>query len=82
MPRPCRNWNVGRSCSVLNEVERLPTAEKWQLVRHLLDELEADKRSAAQEDWVSFVNRMYGALANDPIERPSQLPLTERDPIE
>ena len=68
--------------SLLDEVERLPTTEKWQLVRHLLDDLEAEKRAASQEDWGSFVNRMYGALADDPIERLPQLPLTERDPID
>lgn len=34
------------------------------------------------EDWAAFVNRMYGALADDPIERLPQLPLEERDPIE
>jgi hypothetical protein len=58
--------------NLLDEVERLPTAEKWQLVRHLLDELEAEK-DVAREDWASFVNRMYGALAHDPIERLPQL---------
>ncbi|MCI0712363.1 MAG: hypothetical protein L0154_19570 [Chloroflexi bacterium] len=67
---------------LLNEVERLPTAEKWQLVRYLLDDLEAEKKMASPEDWASFVNRMYGALADDPLERPPQLPLTERDPID
>jgi hypothetical protein len=68
--------------NLLDEVERLPTAEKWQLVRHLLDKLESEKTARSEEDWASFVNRMYGALADDPIERPSQLPLTERDPID
>lgn len=34
------------------------------------------------EDWPSFVERMYGALADDPIERPAQLPLETRDEIE
>ncbi|GAB4528090.1 MAG: hypothetical protein OHK0046_46590 [Anaerolineae bacterium] len=56
---------------LLDEVERLPTAEKWQLVRHLLDELQAEKQAASREDWAGFVNRMYGALADDPIERPA-----------
>ncbi len=68
--------------SLLDVVERLPVAEKWQLVRHLLDDLEAEKKATAQEDWASFVNRMYGALADDPIERLPQLPLIERDPID
>lgn len=68
--------------NLLDEVERLPVAEKWQLVRYLLDDLEAEKQANAPEDWASFVNRMYGALTNDPVERPPQLPLTERDPID
>jgi hypothetical protein len=34
------------------------------------------------EDWADFVNRMYGCLADDPIERPEQLPLEVRDEIE
>jgi hypothetical protein len=34
------------------------------------------------EDWADFVNRMYGALADDPIERPEQLPLEVRDELE
>lgn len=67
---------------LFDEVSRLPSEEKWQLVRRLLDELEAEKKAAAREDWTDFVNRMYGALADDPIERPPQLPLTERDPID
>jgi hypothetical protein len=67
---------------LFDEVSRLPSAEKWQLVRRLLDELEAEKQATKREDWVAFVNRMYGALADDPIERPPQLPLTERDPID
>lgn len=29
-----------------------------------------------------FFERTYGALADDPIERPPQLPLSERDEIE
>ncbi len=68
--------------SLFDEVERLPTAEKWRLVRHLLNNLEAEEKAPLSEDWASFVNRMYGALADDPIERPSQWPLTERDPID
>lgn len=31
---------------------------------------------------VGFFERSYGALADDPIERPAQLPLEERDLIE
>ncbi len=67
---------------LFDEVSRLPNAEKWQFVRRLLDDLEAEKQVARHESWTDFVNRMYGALADDPIERPPQLPLTERDPID
>jgi hypothetical protein len=67
---------------LFEEVEHLPVTEKWLLVRHLLDNLEEEKKDLIREDWTSFVDRMYGALADDPIERPSQLPLTEREPID
>jgi len=65
---------------ILRETEKMSTADKWQLVRHLLDDLQEVDRTSQQETWASFVNRMYGALADDPIERSPQLPLTERDP--
>lgn len=67
---------------ILDEVTELPDADKWRLVRHLLDTLEGKSQGATKEDWPSFVNRMYGALADDPLERPSQLPLTDREPID
>jgi len=35
-----------------------------------------------QEDWETFVNRTYGSLADDPIERPEQPPMDVRDEIE
>lgn len=31
---------------------------------------------------IGFFDRTYGALADDPLERPPQLPLEQRDPIE
>lgn len=69
---------------LFDEVNQLSTPEKWQLVRRLLNDLETEKQkqTVEREDWESFVNRMYGALADDPIERPPQLPVTERDPID
>ncbi len=67
---------------VLRETEKMSTADKWQLVRHLLDDLQATERTAPSDSWADFVNRMYGALAGDPVERLPQLPLTERDPVD
>ena len=67
---------------IIQQSEKLPTADKWHLVRYLLNNLETEKREVLREDWADFLERMYGALADDPIERPPQLPLTERDPID
>ena len=67
---------------ILREAEKMSNTDKWQLVRHLLDELQETNSPSQDETWESFVNRMYGALADDPIERLPQLPLTERDPID
>lgn len=67
---------------ILREAEKMSTTDKWQLVRHLLDELQETNSPTQDETWESFVNRLYGALADDPIERLPQLPLTERDPID
>ena len=67
--------------NLIDEVQHLPDKDKWRLVHHLLDELEGTKQET-REDWSSFVNRMYGAIADDPIERLPQLPLTDREPID
>lgn len=67
---------------ILHEAEKMSNADKWELVRHLLDDLQGVDLHSQQESWTSFVNRMYGALMDDRIERPEQLPLTERDPID
>lgn len=37
---------------------------------------------SAVEDWETFVNRTYGILADDPIERPAELPPDVRDELE
>ena len=34
------------------------------------------------DDSAAFVNATYGILADDPIERPEELPVDERDNIE
>jgi len=39
-------------------------------------------RQSEKEDWVAFINRTYGILADDPIERPEQPPYDVRDEIE
>ncbi|HEX2623336.1 MAG TPA: hypothetical protein VHL11_24415 [Phototrophicaceae bacterium] len=42
-----------------------------------------DTSAMDENGWpIGFFDRTYGALADDPIERPPQLPLEARDPIE
>jgi hypothetical protein len=67
---------------VVKVADQLPLADKARLIEHLSAGLRHDLEKVESEDWETFVNRMYGALADDPIERPPQLPLEERDPIE
>jgi hypothetical protein len=65
---------------LLDEVDRLPNVEKWVLVKHVLKTLEHDQElHLPQTDWHARLRAMYGALADDPIERPAQMPLEERD---
>jgi hypothetical protein len=67
---------------LLDEVDRLPNVEKWVLVKHVLQTLEHEQEPhRPQNDWHTRLRAMYGALADDPIERPEQLPLEEREPI-
>ncbi len=68
--------------AVLADIEELPTAEKWQLVRYVLHSLEAEQTVQKKSDWHEAVRATYGILADDPIERPPQLPLEEREPLE
>jgi len=42
-----------------------------------------DENNTDPNGWpIGFFEKTYGSLADDPIERPEQPPLTERDPIE
>ncbi len=44
---------------------------------------EAEAQAVDAKGWpIGFFERTYGALADDLIERPPQLPLEDRDPIE
>jgi hypothetical protein len=69
---------------VVTVIDQLTLAEKARLVEHLSTalrhalEVEAYKRMP----WDEFIERTAGILADDPIERPEQLPLEEREPLE
>jgi hypothetical protein len=58
---------------LLDEVDQLPPADKWRLVNHILRALEQEQRKSLS-DWQQALKATYGILADDPIERPPQLP--------
>jgi len=59
-----------RMKDLIEEVERLPTAEKWQLVKLVLRSLENEQNiPPASSDWHEFLQTTYGSLRDTPIER-------------
>lgn len=61
----------------------VPTGLSAGEVEVVLVMQEAEPQAVDANGWpIGFFDRTYGALADDPIERPPQLPLEERDPIE
>jgi hypothetical protein len=67
--------------SVLAQAQRLSAQDRLRLVEHLAATLQTEI-GATPSDWHQALRNTYGILKEDPIERPSQLPLEERDPIE
>jgi hypothetical protein len=67
--------------SVLAQAEKLTPQDRLRLVERLAATLHADIRKD-DSDWHTALRATYGILKDDPIERPPQLPLEERDPIE
>ena len=66
---------------VLTKADQLSIAEKAQLLEHLSAALKNDLEIEGfrRMPWQEFVKRTAGMLADDPVERPSQPPLEERD---
>ncbi|MBE2267716.1 MAG: hypothetical protein IAE80_05750 [Anaerolinea sp.] len=67
---------------LLDEVEQLPAAEKWRLVRHVLRSLEQQQTAAPRSDWHAFLRATFGSLKDMPIERHDQGNYEEREPLE
>jgi hypothetical protein len=65
---------------LLREVEHLPTAEKWQLVNHVLRSLEHEQQTV--QDWHQFLRETYGSLRDTPIEQSEQGEYEDREPLE
>ena len=67
---------------LLEQVESLPTAEKWQVVRQLLRSLEHEHTAPPTSDWHEFLRATYGSLKDTPIKRWDQGEYEEREPLE
>ena len=68
---------------LVDKIDQLSVAEKWRLVKHILDALELEHVvPGSRDDYQQRLRETYGILADDPIERPPQLPFEEREPLE
>jgi hypothetical protein len=65
--------NLFEQARQLNHIERL------RLMERLAASLQADL--SRPTDWQAALRETYGILADDPIERPEQPALEERDPL-
>jgi len=60
--------------TLFGQVQKLSTTQRLRI------SLQTD--FVRETDWHTALRATYGILADDPIERPPQLPLEEREPIE
>lgn len=67
--------------TVLAQAQRLSFQDRLRLMEQLASSLQ-NEITAPVSDWHQALRDTYGILKDDPIERPEQLPLEERDPIE
>lgn len=69
---------------ILNRADQLSLADKARLLEHLSTALRHDLEVEAfrRMPWQEFIERTAGIMADDPIERPPQLPLEEREALE
>ncbi len=68
----------------LTLADRLSLVEKARLIEHLSAAMQHDleRETFRRMPWHEFIERTAGSLADNPIERPPQLPLEEREPLE
>ena len=68
---------------LLHEIERLPAAEKWQLVKRVLRSLEQEQGAPPiVSDWHQFLRETYGSLRDTPIQRWPQGEHEDRESFE
>lgn len=66
--------------ALFDQIQKLTTAERLRMMELLTATLQAD--FARQADWHTALQSTYGILADDPIERPPELPLEDREMVE
>ncbi len=68
---------------LIAEAEQLPAHERWQLVKHLLNQFETTQTQPDKtQDWHEFLRSTYGILRDNPIQRWDQGEYEEREPLE
>lgn len=66
--------------TLFEQVQQLSLGQRLRMMELLATTLQSDV--AKKSDWHTALRATYGILADDPIERPPQLPLDVREPIE
>ena len=66
--------------ALFEQVQQLTPAERLRMMELLAVSLQSD--FTRQADWHAALKATYGILSDDPIERPPQPPLEDRDPLE
>jgi hypothetical protein len=63
-------------------IDRLPPAEKWRLVKHVLDTLEQEQVTPlGRPEYLQRLRETYGSLRDTPIDRGDQGDYEEREPL-
>lgn len=65
---------------LIPQIDQLPIADQWQIVNHILHSLQ--HTLSTPNDWQATLAQYDGIFADDPIERPTQLSLEQREAIE
>jgi hypothetical protein len=65
---------------LFEQVQKLSPTQRLRMMELLAATLQGDL--VQPNDWHVALRATYGILADDPIERPPQLPLEDREPME
>ena len=55
--------------TVISQAHQLSPSDKLRLMAWLTQSLQAVVAQTSDEDWHQFIQRTYGSLADDPIQR-------------